>query len=63
MKCSITQNLSEVMHGAPLLYNLVLAEQGRRKEGVAKYRQSFREWAKSMSPRAHVLAQCFCGFC
>ena len=36
MKCSITQNFSEVMHGAPLLYNLVLAEQGRRKEGVAK---------------------------
>ena len=30
------QNFSEVMHGAPLLYNLMLAEQARRKESVAK---------------------------
>jgi hypothetical protein len=27
-------NFSEVMHGAPLLYNLILAEQAHRKEGV-----------------------------
>jgi hypothetical protein len=51
------QNFSEVMHGAPLLYNLMLAEQARRKEGVAKYRRSFGEWAKSISARARVLAQ------
>ena len=36
------QNFSEVMHGAPLLYNLILAEQAHRDEGVAKYRRAFR---------------------
>ncbi len=51
------QNFSEVMHGAPLLYNLMLAEQGRRKESIAKYRQNFEEWAKSISARARVLAE------
>ena len=51
------QNFSEVMHGAPLLYNLMLAEQARRKESVVKYRRSFGEWAKSISMRASVLAQ------
>ena len=51
------QNFSEVMHGAPLLYNLMLTEQALRKEGVAKYRRSFGEWAKSISARARVLAQ------
>jgi hypothetical protein len=51
------QNFSEVMHGAPLLYNLMLAEQARRKESIAKYRRNFGEWAKSISTRARVLAQ------
>ena len=51
------QNFSEVMHGAPLLYNLILAEQARRGEGVAKYRRAFAEWAKSLSARSRVLAQ------
>jgi hypothetical protein len=51
------QNFSEVMRGAPLLYNLMLAEQARRKESVAKYRRSFGEWAKSISARDRVLAE------
>ncbi len=51
------QNFSEVMHGAPLLYNLVLAEQARRDEGVAKYRQGFGKWARSLAARSRVLAQ------
>jgi hypothetical protein len=34
-----SQNFSEVMHGASLLYNLILAEQAHRKERVAKYRR------------------------
>jgi Family of unknown function (DUF6361) len=51
------RNFSEVMHGAPLLYNLMLAEQARRKESVAKYRPSFAEWAESISARARVLAR------
>ena len=36
------QNFSEVMHGAPLLYNLILAEQAHRDESVAKYRRDFK---------------------
>jgi hypothetical protein len=51
------RNFSEVMHGAPLLYNLILAEQARRKDSVAKYRRSFAEWAKSLAARSGVLAQ------
>lgn len=51
------QNFSEVMHGAPLLYNLILAEQARRDETVAKYRRGFGEWAKSLSARSRALSQ------
>jgi Family of unknown function (DUF6361) len=51
------QNFSEVMHGAPLLYNLILAEQARWGEGIAKYRRGFAEWAKLLAVRSHVLAQ------
>lgn len=49
------QNFSEVMHGAPLLYNLVLAEQDHRDEGLAKYRQGFTDWAHLISERSKVL--------
>jgi hypothetical protein len=51
------QNFSEVMHGAPLLYNLILGEQARRDESVAKYRRNFGEWAGSVSERSRALAQ------
>ena len=47
------RNFSEVMHGAPLLYNLILAEQAHQKDGVTKYRRGFAGWAKCWrrSPR------------
>ena len=54
------QNFSEVMHGAPLLYNLILAEQAHRKESVAKYRREFRrvgEIAVCALPRAGAMEQ------
>jgi hypothetical protein len=51
------RNFSEVMHGAPLLYNLILAEQAHQKDGVTKYRRSFAGWAKSLAERFRVLAQ------
>jgi len=57
VKMDHAQNFSEVMHGAPLLYNLVLAEQAHRDEGVTKYRQSFVEWAQLLSERSRVLAE------
>jgi hypothetical protein len=51
------RNFSEVMHGAPLLYNLVLAEQDHRDESVTKYRQDFADWALLISERSHVLTK------
>jgi hypothetical protein len=51
------QNFSEVLHGAPLLYNLILAEQAHRSDSVAKYRRNFGEWAKLLSARSRDLAQ------
>jgi hypothetical protein len=51
------RNFSEIMHGAPLLYNLVLAEQAHRDESVRKYRQSFREWAELVSNRSRALKE------
>lgn len=51
------RNFSDVMHGAPLLYNLILAEQAHWDEGVAKYKRAFGEWAKAVSARSRVLAQ------
>ncbi len=51
------QNFSEVMHGAPLLYNLMLAEQTRSKELVAQYLNDLAECAKTIEKRARVLAQ------
>lgn len=44
------------MHGAQLLYNLVLAEQAQRTDGVAKYRKGFAEWAQLLARRSRVFA-------
>ncbi len=51
------QNFSEIMHGAPLLYNLILAEQAHQQDGVAKYRQSFAGWTRSIFERSRALTQ------
>lgn len=50
------RNFSEIMHGAPLLYNLILAEQDHREEGIAKYRQAFKEWANLVAVRTKELS-------
>ena len=50
------RNFSEVMHGAPLLYNLVLAEQAQRDEGVTSYRERLEEWADLLSERSRAFA-------
>src|SRR5208282_700277 len=42
------RSFSEVMHSAPLLYKLILAEQGHWDEGVAKYRRALGEGAKAV---------------
>jgi hypothetical protein len=46
---------SEVMHGAPLLYNLVLAEQAKWDEGIAKYRQRHADWVQLVATRSQIL--------
>lgn len=50
-------NFSDVMHGAPLLYNLMLAEQAGRKDGVTKYLQNLSEWAEMIANRKDVLTK------
>lgn len=53
------QVLAEVMHGAALLYNLMLAEQlpsgVRRDERTGYYREWISEWVEELRPRAEVL--------
>lgn len=49
------RNFSELTHGAPLLYNLILAEQEHWDEGIEDYRERFAEWAKLMAERAPAL--------
>jgi Family of unknown function (DUF6361) len=48
------RNYSEVMHGAPLLYNLILAEQERWDEGIEDYRGRFAEWASLIAGRSSI---------
>ncbi len=46
---------SEAMHGAALLYNLLLAEEAGRAEADG-YREWLREWAEMIATRADALA-------
>ena len=46
------RNFSEVMHGASLLYNLILAEQAHLNDGVSDYRARFEDWANAIVARS-----------
>jgi hypothetical protein len=48
------RNYSEIMHGAPLLYNLILAEQERWDEGIEDYRGRFAEWTSLIAGRSSI---------
>jgi hypothetical protein len=48
------RSFSEVMHGAALIYNLILAEQTDRDEVVADYRGRCEAWAQLMDSRDQV---------
>jgi hypothetical protein len=50
------RNFSEAMHGAALLYNLVLAEQAQRDLEVADYRERIDEWADIVHERSQALS-------
>jgi Family of unknown function (DUF6361) len=45
------RNFSELMHGAALLYNLILSEQAERADGITKYRKEFAQWAQVLALR------------
>ncbi len=45
------RNFSETIHGAALLYNLMLSELGKREEGIEAYRTAFSEWARRILDR------------
>jgi hypothetical protein len=51
------RNFSELMHGASLLYNLMLSEQAHRDEGVTRYRKDFARWAQLLAQRARTFAE------
>ncbi len=50
------RNFSESMHGASLLYNLMLSEEKDREDWVAGYRESITEWWTLRCERAGELA-------
>jgi hypothetical protein len=45
------QNFSEITHGAPLLYNLMLAKLTRREDLVEHYRALLQDWARQIEER------------
>jgi hypothetical protein len=50
------QNFSETIHGAALLYNLLLAELTTRTDWVDHYRSMIDEWIKLIQARMSVLS-------
>jgi hypothetical protein len=49
------RNFSEVMYGAALLYNLILATLTKNSERIIEYEQKIREWAGLLRPRTSEL--------
>jgi hypothetical protein len=43
------RRFSEIMHGAPLLYNLIVSELCAREEEVAGYRERLGDWSANMT--------------
>ena len=48
---------SEIIHGAALIYNLLLAEKAAKKDLVAAYREKLREWSKMLEDRGALIAK------
>lgn len=51
------QNFSEVMYGAQLLYNLMLAELRGNEEWITEYREEMRRWDEMLTARQTALQQ------
>jgi hypothetical protein len=50
------QNFSETIHGAALLYNLMLARARRHEEWIENFETRLNSWASNLSARWHELA-------
>jgi len=48
------QNFSEIMQGAALVYNYLLAEKKESEELINKYKEKLAEWQIAMSSRAEI---------
>jgi len=51
------RKFSEVMHGAALLYNLMLGEKSGREDEVTKYRDKLAEWSENIQSRKAALTR------
>jgi len=51
------RNFSELIWGAPLLYNLMLAELEESQELIERYRQMIREWSALLNRRESVFRE------
>ncbi len=49
------QNFSEMIHGAQLLYNLILAEQTKKADRVTEYRELLDQWWETVESRRSSL--------
>lgn len=49
------RNFSEAIHGAALLYNLMLAEKKNLEELIAGYREKIRDWVSLIKDRQDIL--------
>ena len=50
------RNFSEVMHGAALLYNLMLGEKSGREDEITQYEDKLATWSKTIQSRQAALA-------
>jgi len=54
IKVMHAQNFSEIMQGAALVYNYLLAEKMESEELINKYKEKLAEWQIAMSSRAEI---------
>jgi len=54
IKVMHAQNFSEIMQGAALVYNYLLAEKKESEELMNKYKEKLAEWQIAMSSRAEI---------
>ena len=51
------QNFSELLHGAALLYNLILAEASKNQDLIEKYQSAMADWSQQIQARSDAFAK------